>query len=521
MNAQLLAFLQNRPTKMRVQETNNGLYVEATPEAVPDLAAALVGNYACDFATLVVEQVAAGFQIHYFFYVRDTATLIEILTSIPAGTALPAIADRVHAADWHEREAEDLFGISFTGHPFLGDFVLHDEVWPEYLSPMRHQFDARARVTMPGLGENWQPRRILEEEGAIEFPVGPIWADYNESGLWLLATPGEQIHGAQTRLFYKYRAVEKIAEGRTPSDAILLAERFSGSAAFAHAWAFSQALEKISGCTVPPRADALRVVFAEFERIRYHMATIAELTGATALAVGKSMAQEITERLLRLAGEVSGHRYLFGLCAPGGLAWEPASDKLASLRDGLYDIGKACADIEQTLVHTSSFLDRIEEMGTLKPEVADTYGVVGPVARASGRELDLRTVLPYGIYRAHRPPVPREIEGDGYARLRVYFAEIRASTALIEALLAKLPDGPVAGVCQPAAGFALAWVEAPAGGTFHWLRLNADRSIARWRIAPPGFRNWHAFHRALEGAAFQDFHIIMASFGLSIAETDR
>ena len=519
--AALLDFLQDCPPAIRVRKTDDGLHVEATPPAVPDLVAALVGNYGCDFATLVVEQADAGFQVHYFFYVRDTATLIEILTSAAAGAALPAIADRVHAADWHEREAEDLFGIPFTGHPFLGDFVLHDEVWPEYLSPMRHQFDARARVTMPGLGENWQPRRILEEEGAIEFPVGPIWADYNEAGLWLLATPGEQIHGAQTRLFYKYRAVEKIAEGRTPGDAILLAERFSGSAAFAHAWAFSRALEKISGCTVPPRAEALRVVFAEFERIRYHMATIAELAGATALAVGKSMAQEIAEQLLRLAGEVSGHRYLFGLCAPGGLAWEPASDKLARLGAGVKDIGKAIAEIERTLVHTSSFLDRIDEMGTLRPEVADTYGVVGPVARASARKLDLRTALPYGVYREQPPAIPLEAEGDGYARLRVYFAEIRASLALVEALLAELPDGPVASVCQPVAGFALAWVEAPAGGTFHWLRLNAEGQIARWRIAPPGFRNWHAFHRALEGAAFQDFHIIMASFGLSIAETDR
>src|SRR5699024_2718683 len=113
-------------------------------------------------------------------------------------------------------------------------------------------------------------------------------------------TPGEQIRQAHSRLFYKYRAVEKIAEGKTPEQALLLAERFSGSSAFAHAWAYCQALEKLAGCEVPPRARALRLVFAELERMRYHAAAIAELAGSTALAVGKAMAQEIEEKLLRL-----------------------------------------------------------------------------------------------------------------------------------------------------------------------------------------------------------------------------
>ena len=179
------------------------------------------------------------------------------------------------------------------------------------------------------------------------------------------------------------------------------------------------------------------------------------------------------------------------------------------------------AVLERLFVRTSSYLDRIEEMGTLRPEVAELYGVVGPVARASGRRVDLRRSLPYGAYVDHPPDVPREIEGDGYARLRIYFAEVRAGVALIESLLAALPEGPVATECPTLPGVALGWVEAPAGGTFHWLRIDETGRIRRWRIAPPGFRNWHAFHRALEGAAFQDFHIVMASFGLSIAESDR
>ena len=497
--------------------------VRLVPEALPGFAVALVESCGCEFATLVAENdpASTGFVLGYFFYHPEDGTLVRVRVPVLTGATVPTIADRVHAVAWHERETEDLFGIPFEGHPFLGDYVLHDSVWPEGLAPMRPEFDARKRVVEPGLGTDWQPRRILHQEGSIIFPVGPIWADYNEAGLWLLETPGEQIYEAQTRLFYKYRAVEKIAEGQAPDRGLLLAERFSGSSAFAHAFAYCQALEKIAHCAVPPRARVLRAVFAELERIRYHAATIAELASSTSLAVGKSMSQELEERLLQLTGAVCGHRYLFGLCVSGGLAWNPSALALATLHSGVTSAARECATLERRFVHTSSYLDRIEEMGTLRPEVADLYGVVGPVARASGRHVDLRRSLAYGAYADHPPEVPREIEGDGYARLRVYFAEIRASTALIEALLAALPEGPVAAECPVLPGTALGWTEAPAGGTFHWLRIDATGRIQRWRIGPPGFRNWHAFHRAMEGAAFQDFHIIMASFGLSIAESDR
>lgn len=518
-----LEHLRGLAPEATVEDAGGWIEVPVAAEALLTFTAALVEANHFEFATLVVESEPAsgGFVLRYFFYDPDDGMIVAIRVAIARDTRLPAISPRVHASAWHERETEDLFGIWFEGHPFLGDYVLHDAVWPEGVMPMRPEFDPRERVTKPGKGADWQPRRILHQEGSIIFPVGPIWADYNESGLWLLETPGEQIYEGHTRLFYKYRAVEKIAEGRTLEQALLLAERFSGSSAFAHAWAYCQALEKIGHCDVPPRARALRAVFAELERIRYHAATIAELAGSTSLAVGKSMSQEIEERMLRLTGQVCGHRYLFGLCVPGGLAWDPGAAALALLRAGVADATKEFARLERRFVHTSSYLDRIEEMGILRPDVADLYGVVGPVARASGRTVDLRRSLPYGVYTDHPPDVPREFEGDGYARLRVYFAEIRASAALIEALLANIPAGAVAAECQPMPGTALAWTEAPAGGTFHWLRIDDEGRVRRWRIAPPGFRNWHAFHRALEGAAFQDFHIIMASFGLSVAESDR
>lgn len=520
---ELLQYLDSDHPGLDVHEGPDRLVIEAAPDAVPDFAARMVSGMHFEFATLLVEELAGseGFRVHYFLYARDEPRLLEIATTAAPGVALPAISDRVHAADWHEREAEDLFGIHFAGHPFLGDFVLHDDRWPEDVVPMRHSFDRNVRPQEQGRGADWHPRRLLDEQGALVLPVGPIWGDYAESGLWLLESPGEQIRQAHTRLFYKYRGVEKIAEGQTPEHALLLAERFSGNAAFAHALAYCQALEKLAGCKIPPRAEALRLVFAELERMRYHAATIAQLAGSTALVVAKAMGQEIEEKLLRLSGEVCGHRYLFGVIAPGGLAYEPDVVALERLGMGVERYAAELGQLDRLLTHSSSFLDRLEEMGMLPPELAAAYGAVGPVGRASGRPIDLRCALPYGAYAETPPAVPVEDEGDGYARLRVFFAEIQASADLIHHQLSQLPGGDVKAPCEAHPGGALAWVEAPSGAAFHWLRLDEAGRIARLRLGTPGFRNWHAFHRAVEGAAFQDFPIIQASFGLSIAENDR
>lgn len=520
---ELLQRLKNDHPGLDLRELTDRIVIEAARDTVPDLAALLVSEMHCEFATLLVEDPVdvEGFRVHYFFYALDGPLLLEIATTAAPGVKLPAISDRVHAADWHEREAEDLFGLRFAGHPFLGDFVLHDDCWPEDVAPMRRAFDSRVRPQEHGQGEHWRPRRLLDEQGALILPVGPVWGDYTESGLWLLESPGEQIRQAHTRLFYKYRGVEKIAESQAPDHALLLAERFSGNAAFAHALAYCQALEKLGECRVPPRADALRTVFAELERMRYHAGTIAQLAGSTALVVAKAIGQEIEEKLLRLTCEVCGHRYLFGVAAPGGLALEPGMAALESLAQGVEGSADELDELERLLTHSSSFLDRLEEMGTLTAEVSAAYGTVGPVARASGRRVDLRCDLPYGAYIANPPAIALESEGDGYARLRVFFAEIQASSKLIRHHLEHLPEGPVKTPCDARPGGALAWVEAPAGAAFHWIRIDDAGRIARLRLGTPGFRNWHAFHRAVEGAAFQDFPIIQASFGLSVAENDR
>jgi Ni,Fe-hydrogenase III large subunit len=130
-------------------------------------------------------------------------------------------------------------------------------------------------------------------------------------------------------------------------------------------------------------------------------------------------------------------------------------------------------------------------------------------------------VLPYSGYEAFNFDVPSEREGDGYARLRVLFAESRQSVRIMAQAVTALTGGGVCAAVQYRSGAALGWVEAPRGAAFHWVRLDEGGRIARYRIVTPSFTNWHSFHLAAEKFAFQDFPIILATFDLSVAESDR
>ncbi|HTZ68304.1 MAG TPA: NADH-quinone oxidoreductase subunit C [Roseiarcus sp.] len=474
-------------------------------------------------ATQVVEETSAGFLLTYVFYPESTEPWIFVETRIAAGETAPSLValSRGPSFDWHEREAEDLFGLRFEGHPRLGEFVLHEE-WPEGVNPMRRSFSAKAWRGERDSNASWRPPRALLEPGSFAMPIGPIFSDFAESSHFLLETIGEDVVRTIPRFFYKYRGVEKIAEGQTIDRVLLLAERFSGASAFAHGLAFCQAVEAICEIEPPPRAKALRVLFAELERLRHHAASITGICNSTALAIATSQASLIEEELLRLTGEIVRHRYFFGVIALGGVACDLDDAQARRLGDRVKEIGGRIGELHRLLRYSSSFLDRLEEVGVVSPEAALTYGLVGPIGRASGLKRDVRKLRPYAIYDGVDFVAPTEQEGDGYARLRVFFREAEQSALIISQTLSNLPTGHlVAGPARTRSGAALGAVEAPSGAAFHWVRLTEDGAVTRWRVTPPSFPNWHGFHLAAEKFAFQDFPIILATFGLSNAECDR
>lgn len=523
-HAELKREIEQRWPNQAQCQFNAGLPCEVTctRATLPELCGRLFLEWNFSFASLIVEEGASAWQLRYCFYGDGVSGWVHVLVNAPlAEKTFPSIVKFVHAADWHEREAEDLFGLNFEGHPRLGDFILHDDAWQEGVEPMRHHFDAQAAMLHRKPDEDWHPHRIVQEPGAFVMPIGPKYSGVTESVHFLLESVGEDVIRSTPRLFYKWRAIEKLAESKTADEVLLIAERFAATTAFAHGLAYCQAVEKICAVKIPERAKILRVFLAELERLRQHAGAIQEICESTALVVANSQAGILEEDLLRISGELTGHRYLFGLLALGGLFCDLSNDACGKALEQSQKVLQGLNQLESRLRVSSSFLDRLEEVGVVAWRNAMDYGLLGPIARASGLVRDLRKAQPYLNYENFQFEVPSEKEGDGYARLRILFTETKQSVRIMEQALAALQNGSIREPIKFQAGAALGWVEAPRGGAFHWVRLDEGGRVARYRVVTPSFASWHGFHLAVEKFAFQDFPIMLSTFDLSVAENDR
>jgi Ni,Fe-hydrogenase III large subunit/Ni,Fe-hydrogenase III component G len=501
-----------------------GLAISAAKaDVLPPLCRFLFRDCSCSFAGIVAEELSEKWQLHYAFLAPGVGWIDVVLAlRIGAGT-VPSIVTEIHAADWHEREIEDMFGICFENHPRLGDFILHDQIWREGIAPMRKRFDVNQPPLERKVDLEWEPRLVVGDPGSFAMPVGPVYdGGLGEPLHFLLETVGEDVIRAVPRLFYKYRAMEKIAEGRKVEDVLLLAERFAATSAFAHSLAFCQAVERSGEVEIPQRATQLRVFIGELERLRHHAGAIGDICTSTALSVSAAHASIIEEELLRASCLFACHRYLFGLNVPGGLSRDFEEEQCRTLLSAIDKAAKDLRVLENRLRYSSSFLDRLEDVGVVTEESARDLNLVGPIGRASAQTFDLRKACPYSGYQNYDFEIPSETEGDGYARLRVLFAEAAQSARLIHQAVDGLVQGAVRVPCQGIrSGVALGWAEAPRGAALHWIKINAGGLLERYHAITPSFTNWLGFHVAAENFAFQDFPIILATFGLSATECDR
>ncbi len=225
--------------------------------------------------------------------------------------------------------------------------------------------------------------------------------------------------------------------------------------------------------------------------------------------------------MLRLSGKLTGHRYLFGVIIPGGLSCNFDNEECLNAVKQIKKTLKQLDEIENLLIDTSSFLDRLEEVGIITQIQARNHGLVGPMARGSNYCTDLRKIKPYLEYKYLDFETPCEQEGDGYARLRVLFAETRQSVKILEQIVHSLPRGDIFSNNEFHSGVGLCGVEAPRGSTWHYVRIDENKKIKRYHLLTPSFTNWHGFHLAIENFAFQDLPIILSTLGLSVAENDR
>ena len=428
--------------------------------------------------------------------VATSGSVDTLEAALPSGAAgYPALTPRVGAAFWYERVIHDETGIVPEGHPRLAPLI------------------------RPGNPEDHALPRHVAGYGLFTIPHGPVRSGVFESMEYLVETPGEAIPHLNMRIFYKHRGIAARFTGMTVADGVLLAERAEGIASVAHTLAFCHAVEAIADCEIPREAALVRVVHAELERIANHLDVAMRLADAAGLAVATARFALHKERVLRLVSALCGSRFGRGVVVPGGVSAFPRKRPAEILGD----IGKlerqVTADAD-TLMATSSFLDRLRGTGPLLPGRALEHGALGPIGKASGYADDARVARPYDAYPLlDAGPVAQHSAGDAMARLRVRFDEIAQAFHFIKQALSDFPERTrltLQAPCPPADGRAVGWAEAPQGEVLYDVTLDEGR-IARCQPRSASFHNLVLMHEVFAGDILTDFPFIEASFGLSVA----
>ncbi|MDA8095892.1 MAG: NADH-quinone oxidoreductase subunit C [Betaproteobacteria bacterium] len=438
----------------------------------------------------------------------------------PASGKLPSLADKLPLLGWYEREMSDLYGLEFEGHPEPYPLVLH-EGFRDGAPPLSARFDRHGAPRTGHALPPTEPRMIGAE--IQRLPFGPVRADVVESAQFLFYYIGEGILHYHPRLFYKHRAMEARFEGASLLTGSALAERVSGVDSVAHGLAYSQAVEGALGWRAPQRAQMLRVILAELERLYNHLHYFGLLAKTTTLKVAEAEGLWLEEQIKQINARLTGNRFLRSLIAPGGLRRDLDVHGLAA---AIAAVEPAIDRYLDCLESTRSYLDRLLTTGHLARQVAFDQGATGPVERASDLDRDLRRDHAYALYSQLSFEVPLEKDGDAHARARVRAREIRQTLALIRQALATLKPGPVMrneAVEDPAPdGEGLGWVEGTRGGLLYAIHLDQTRTrFVRVKIKEPSFSNWRVFPFTVRDSNMMDYAINEASFGLSIAGADR
>ena len=432
----------------------------------------------------------------------------------------PSLTPLVPAAQWDEREAQDLLGIVPLGHPDPRRLVLHER-WPSGYHPLRK--DVPADVAPPLSDVPFEPF-TAEGEGVYQLPVGPIHAGIIEPGHFRFSAVGERVLHLDARLFFTHRGLEKLAEGRPLVSALALVERACGACTVSHALAYAQAVEQLTGTLVPQRASWGRVLVAEMERLYNHVGDLGNICAGIGFNPGSSRLAALKERLLRLNEQVTGHRYLMGSVLPGGLRDDLSAERLAAMPATLTEVGHELAGAVRAIIRSDGVHARLHGSGVVGTPLAMALGATGVAARASGIDADLRRDEPYAAYASLDVGSITAAGGDVAARFNVRAQEAQESLRLIREALARLPAGPVQVPLQReavAGESAVSGAEGPRGTSWLWLRASAGGMVDRVRLRSASFANWPVVAASVTGDLVPDFPLINKSFELCYACTDR
>lgn len=425
----------------------------------------------------------------------------------------PSVGRTVRPALRLERAIRDLFGFEPVGLPDDRPWLDHGR-WG-----IRHPLGIRSAETATA------PYRFLPVEGPAihQVAVGPIHAGIIEPGHFRFSANGETVVRVEQRFGYAHKGTESLIIGQKPDRAARLSGRVSGDSTVAYALAFARAIEAALGAVVPIRAQWLRALMAELERLANHLGDIGAVCNDAAFALMHAHCAVLREEVLRTAAACFGHRLMMDRIVPGGVAIDFAPEAFPRVRALLAEIRRRLPALIDLYDNTTSLQDRTVGAGIVAPELAREFGAGGFVGRAAGRSFDARRMPGYSPYDELRFDVPVLTEGDVNARVWVRIRETEQSLGLVEQILERLPEGRV---FEPlperasAASEGAALVEGFRGDILAWVRLGSDGAVERCRLRDPSWFQWPLLEAAIDGNIIADFPLCNKSFNCSYSGHD-
>ena len=378
-------------------------------------------------------------------------------------------------------------------------------------------------------GWNRQPAIVPDGQGELlEVSMGPHHPSTHGVFRMDVTLDGERIVKLKPVFGYLHRNHEQLGETMSYLAIMPYTDRLDYFSSLSNNWGYALAVERLAGIDVPERAQYLRVILAELTRIQNHASAVGFLIqdmGASGTPLMYAFRER--EKILDLFESLTGSRMMCNYMRFGGCRVDATRDWLDRARKVVAGIPAFAGEFEALLTTNEILMARTQGVGVLRPELAVSAGVTGPMLRASGVNYDIRKVDHYGIYDRFKFRVPLGDHGDVYDRFMIRLLELRESIKILEQALKEIPGGPVMDPkakirnFRPKAGEAYGRIEAPKGELGFYLISDGGPNPYRYRIRPPSFVNLTVLEDMCLGHNVADVVLILGSVDIVLGEVDR
>jgi Ni,Fe-hydrogenase III large subunit len=475
------------------------------------------------FRRTVGDALHAGWRLAAFFGMPErhgSVRLLAILaddqrgelgaTSTVVEDRYPALTPDCPEAYGFERELAEQCGVTPVGHP-------------ELKPVRRHPPDHSAASSAPeAFDREHYPFSQLDSTDVHEVAVGPVHAGIIEPGHFRLQAHGEEVLHLEIMLGFQHRGVERLLEHFDRGRAVLVAESIAGDTVIGHAGAYCSTIEALTRTRKTPRAQAIRGIALELERLANHIGDLGAIAGDIAYQPAAAYFGRMRGECLNILMTLSGNRYGRGLIRPGGTLFDLTPAMAAELIDRLQRLRAELRPVADLMLSNASVQARLEGVGKLSREMGLTLGVVGPAARACDIARDVRHDHPYGLFRFAHVPVATAWAGDVLARALVRWLEIQRSLDFVIEQVTSLPKGAIrveCGALRPDE-LVVAMSEGWRGEIVHVGVTDDAGRVRRHKVVDPSFHNWRAVAAVMPGNQISDFPLCNKSFNLSYAGHD-